>query len=80
MTQLQLKDYSSLIDVNEKFVPTPTIQISTEQVVDDLLKILLQEPGAPKNVQIPQDYASKRGLVRGLLNIRDPKPIEVNFG
>ena len=79
MSQLPLKKYFSLIYLYDEFVPTPTIQTKTEYVVDDLLKFLLQETDAPKDVQIPNDYVPKRNLLRGLLNIREPKPLNREF-
>jgi O-acetyl-ADP-ribose deacetylase (regulator of RNase III) len=79
MSHLPLEQYSSLIRLNDEFLPPPTIQTNTEQVVDDLLKMLLQEPNAPRDVQIPHDYTNKRNLLRGLLNIRGPKPLACEF-
>ncbi|MFF2449049.1 protein-ADP-ribose hydrolase [Neobacillus sp. NPDC058068] len=51
------------------------IQTDTERIVDDVIKMLLQEPDAPCDVTIPNDYDPKRKLLRALLNIRAPKPL-----
>ena len=79
MSQLQLKEYSSLIGLHEEFLPSPIIKSNIELIVDDLLEILLHEPGAPKGVEVPHEYVGKRNLLRGLLNIREPKPVDHQF-
>lgn len=79
MTQLQLKDYSSVIRLEEDFSPTLILDSNIEQIVDELLEILIQEPGAPKDLLIPNEYERKRNLLRGLLNIREPKAIHNQF-
>lgn len=75
MSQIQLEDYSSSIQLNEKFLPNKTLQNSTEHIVDDLINMLLQEPNAPAEVRLPDTYNEKRNLLRALLNIREPKPL-----
>jgi hypothetical protein len=79
MPQLRLKDYSSLIHLNEEFLRSSIIQTNTEQVVDDLINGLLQESDAPSNVEIPNAYNEKRKLLRALFNIRTPKPLDKGF-
>lgn len=76
MPQIPLKKYSSLVNLYDVFTPASTIQTNTEQIVDELLKKLLQEPNAPKDLQIPTNTISKRNLLRGLLNSRKPKPLD----
>ncbi|MGF9858580.1 protein-ADP-ribose hydrolase [Priestia endophytica] len=76
MTQLRLEKYFSLINLDEEFISPSTIKTSREQNVDELLNHLLQEPNAPKDVEIPSDYANKRSLLRGLLNIREPRALD----
>ncbi|OEH92614.1 Appr-1-p processing protein [Bacillus solimangrovi] len=60
-------------------MPSPSAKVDSEQVVDELITKLLQEPEAPKDVQIPADHFSKRQLLRGLLNIRQPKLLDEEF-
>jgi hypothetical protein len=48
-------------------------QSNYEKVVIELIEFLLQEPKAPKDVEIPFDYNEKRNLLRALLNIREPR-------
>ncbi|MEH7254143.1 protein-ADP-ribose hydrolase [Neobacillus niacini] len=76
MHPLPLKEYSSFIHLNEEFLPPPLTQSNMEEVVNYLLETLLQESGAPKDIEIPNDYIGKRNLVRALLNIREPKSID----
>lgn len=79
MRQLSLKEYSSLICLGEEFVKSPIVQGKVELVVDELLEILLQEPDAPKGVEIPSKSKEKRTLLRGLLTIREPKPLDAQI-
>lgn len=79
MPQLPLRDYSSLIRLNDEFVPSSIIQSNTKHVVDDLINELLQEHDAPSDVEIPNEYKEKRNLLRALLNIRAPKPLDNGF-
>ncbi|MBM7651224.1 protein-ADP-ribose hydrolase [Neobacillus cucumis] len=46
-----------------------------ENMIDDLITALLREPNVPGDVEIPSDYNAKRSLLRALLNIRAPKPL-----
>ncbi|WP_335871387.1 protein-ADP-ribose hydrolase [Bacillus sp. 2205SS5-2] len=79
MPLLPLKDYSSLINLNGNYIPHKIIHPISENLVDDLIDDLLREPDAPSNVEIPSDYNSKRNLIRALLNIRTPKPLNLQF-
>ena len=64
-----------LIRLNEKFVPQTVMQTDTKRIVDELIIMLLQEPDAPGDVEMTNDYNAKRNLLRALLNIRAPKPV-----
>ena len=44
-------------------------------MVENIIEVLIKEPSAPRDVEIPNDYQGKRNLVRALLNIREPKPL-----
>ncbi|WP_404900443.1 protein-ADP-ribose hydrolase [Priestia filamentosa] len=79
MTQLPLEKYFSLINLDKVFTSSPMIKTSKEQVVDELLHQLLQEPNDPKDVKIPPNYVNKRSLLRGLLNKREPKSLDSEF-
>jgi len=48
-----------------------------EKMVDYLLKELIEETN--EKINIPNDYKSKRTLLRGLMNIRLPGPISKEF-
>lgn len=72
MAQILLKDYSSHIKLKEEFKPSQTINNKNEVIVTDLIELLLNEPGAPKNIEIPHDYINKRNLLRALFNNRGP--------
>lgn len=79
MPQLLVSDYSSLIRLNEKFVPQTVMQTDTKRIVDELIIMLLQEPDAPGDVEMTNDYNAKRNLLKALLNIRAPKPLVERF-
>src|SRR6476646_5579812 len=79
MSPLSLKDYSSLIKLDEVFFPHKMMQSNNEKLIDDLIDVLLREPNAPGHVEIPNDYKAKRNFLRALLNIRAPKPLDDPF-
>lgn len=79
MAQIELKDYSSQIKLKEKFVPSQTINNNKEVLVTDLIGLLLNEPSAPKNIEIPHDYTSKRKLLRALFNNRGPILLNIDI-
>ena len=79
MPQLSLIKYSSMINLNEEYIPHKIIHTKTDILVDGLISELLGEPDAPSDVEIPGGYTDKRNLVRALLNIRTPKPLNHQF-
>ncbi|MEH7417363.1 protein-ADP-ribose hydrolase [Neobacillus drentensis] len=80
MHQLLLKDYASFIKLTEPFIPpSPTMKNHAENRINDLITFLLREPDTPGDVEIPNEYNLKRNLLRALLNIRAPKPLNDEF-
>jgi O-acetyl-ADP-ribose deacetylase (regulator of RNase III) len=79
MPQLSLKDYSSCISLKDDYVPSGLYLNRNEQIINDLIQTLLNEKHEPRNVDIPNDYLEKRRLLRGLMNVREPKPINREF-
>jgi O-acetyl-ADP-ribose deacetylase (regulator of RNase III) len=47
-----------------------------EKLVDDLLKYFINENEEYYNIDIPNTYLEKRNLLRGLINLRDPKVLD----
>lgn len=45
-----------------------------EKLVDELLKYLIDEDERLENLKIPSSYKEKRALLRGITNIRSPRP------
>ena len=45
-----------------------------EKLVDELLRYLIDEDERLKNLEIPSNYIEKRSLLRGIINIRSPRP------
>lgn len=46
-----------------------------EKLVDKLLEYLINEDERLENLDIPSNYIEKRNLLRGIINIRSPRPI-----
>lgn len=72
MPRLKLKDYASSIQLDSKYTPFNDYIENKEDVIDDLLDLLL-EGEDDRKIKIPQNYYEKRRLLRGLLNIREPR-------
>lgn len=49
--------------------------MSKEELINELIKYLLREDGTLQITEIPSDYCEKRRLLRALMNIRVPRPI-----
>ena len=78
---LSLSDYSDKIRFNEKYFPETGVISSEDEknrIIDSLLHTLTVEERLYDCSQIPNDYSSKRSLLRALLNIRPPSHID-NF-
>lgn len=78
MQQLPLKEYSSLIHLKNKYTLSMLLK-SKAELVYELLNILLKENNEVRNIEVPHDYTGKRNLLRGFLNVREPKPLNVEF-
>ncbi len=79
MPQLQLRDYASSIHLKEEVLTSPVLHNNVTSVVEGLIETLLQESDALKNVEIPDKLEEKHQLLRALLNIREPKPMDAQF-
>jgi len=79
MTQLKLMDYKATIQLEEKYVASPLYLSNKDEIVNELLETLLNEKNEQKNMVIPRIYDEKRSLLRGLLNIREPKSLDDGF-
>lgn len=78
MLQSPLKEYASLIHLNKRYSPS-SLFFNKEDYVNELLEDLLKENKDQGNIEIPDDYAGKRNILRGLLNVREPKPLPIDF-
>lgn len=45
-----------------------------EKLVDELLNYLIKEDKRLENIEIPSNYAEKMSFLRGIINIRSPRP------
>ena len=53
--------------------------MSNNEIVDNLLDYLIKEDKRYGSIYIPNDYQGKRNLLRGVLNMRLPKPVSENI-
>jgi hypothetical protein len=79
MEQLPIREYSSLIHLKNKYTPSSTFLNNKAEIVNELVEKLLKENDDVRNIEVPHDYTGKRNLLRGLLNVREPKPLDVEF-
>jgi O-acetyl-ADP-ribose deacetylase (regulator of RNase III) len=79
LQQLPIKEYSSVIHLKKKYTPSSTLLNNKAELVNELLDKLLKENDEVRNIEVPHDYNGKRNLLRGLLNVRDPRPLDVEF-
>lgn len=79
MSQLPLNEYSSSIQLNYKYIPSMLYLNDKEEIVNELIRAIVLENDDLKNVEIPRDDVGKRNVLRGLLNVREPKPLDDEF-
>lgn len=80
MGQLAIEEYGPAIHLNERIIPIdPLNPLERVRVTEGLIDTLLGEPEMPEGAEIPESYDEKRKLLRGLLNIRPPYPMEPDF-
>ncbi|MCY9691803.1 protein-ADP-ribose hydrolase [Paenibacillus alginolyticus] len=77
MTQLSLKEYASPIHLTDCYEPSLLYLNRKEEMVDELLETFLKEKEELREAKVPRDYAGKRDLLKGILTIREPKPLDV---
>ncbi|WP_342387383.1 protein-ADP-ribose hydrolase [Salinicoccus bachuensis] len=75
MANIGLQKYADAIKLNDPFEPKLAGTKNREALVDDVLVILRNEQAGTQDINIPDDYEAKRRLIRALLNIRQPKPL-----
>lgn len=76
MGQLNLDEYADNIKLYDPFVPKESDTRQKIGLTDDILFILRNEKAGTQDIEIPEDYNAKRRLVRALLNIRQPLPLD----
>ncbi|WP_052747350.1 protein-ADP-ribose hydrolase [Salinicoccus sediminis] len=76
MGQLNLDEYEDNIKLFDPFVPEESDITQKTGLTDDILFILRNEKAGTQDIEIPEDYKAKRRLVRALLNIRQPLPLD----
>ena len=76
MPQLKLKEYSSSIELESRYSQSLLYLEDYEELVNELLNSLLNGNDTLIGVEIPPEYTAKRNLLRGLLNVREAKPLD----
>lgn len=79
MVKIELQDYASAIDLQNKFSPSLSSVNDKVQLVDELLALFIQENEQARHIEFPTQYADKRRLLRGLLNVRGPLAIAAPY-
>ncbi|MCY6369262.1 protein-ADP-ribose hydrolase [Clostridium ganghwense] len=81
ISRLKLSEYCHQIQLNKKYQYENSGLILEErkEIVNYLLNVLITEDKSLFSKRIPNDYEIKRKLLRALLNIREPKPLESTF-
>lgn len=79
MGQLPLNEYSSLLRLNEAYIPANDFVNQKESDVNILVDALLNEKNELKNISIPNGYDKKRNLLRGLLTVREARALDAEF-
>lgn len=77
MIQLSLKAYASPIHLTDSYDPSMLYLNRKEELVDELLESFFKEKEELNEAKVPRDYAGKRNLLKGILTIREPKPVDV---
>ncbi|SFE23750.1 O-acetyl-ADP-ribose deacetylase (regulator of RNase III), contains Macro domain [Paenibacillus algorifonticola] len=77
--QITLMEYASLVHLTDRYMPAQNDFSRKEEMVNDLLESLLEEQKQVRKTAIPHDYMGKRNLLKGLLNVREPAPLAVDF-
>ncbi|MGR6342040.1 hypothetical protein ACU5CE_30245 [Priestia megaterium] len=79
---LGLECYSSQIQLDKGFEHKYLSHLMQEEksnIINDLLYELVNIEKMVGSEDIPANYVEKRNLLRALLNIRDPKPLPIEF-
>jgi O-acetyl-ADP-ribose deacetylase (regulator of RNase III) len=79
---LALDQYREQIKLDEPYEPAFSRISSDEEridIVDELLDVLINHEGLAEHDQLPDEYEQKRQLVRALLNVRPPNPLDTTF-
>ena len=79
MAQLKLLDYIFPIQLGNVYTASLLNLSNKEEIVDELLGELLKEKEEPRVIEIPSVYADKRNLLRGILNVREPRHLDQGF-
>jgi O-acetyl-ADP-ribose deacetylase (regulator of RNase III) len=79
---LALDRYRKQIKLDEPYEPVFGVISSDEErvnIIDSLLNVLVNQEGLVERDRIPDEYEQKRQLLRGLLNVRPPDPLDTAF-
>jgi len=79
---LSLDKYRKQIRLDEQYEPELNMISSDEErndIVDSLLDVLINQECLAEKTHIQDDYQQKRKMLRALLNVRPPSPMDVSF-
>ncbi len=76
MSLLQLKDYDLAIQLSEEYNAETYNRYDKDGIVELLLNYFLIETRDWKDAVIPDEYSEKRSMLKGILNMREPQPLD----
>jgi O-acetyl-ADP-ribose deacetylase (regulator of RNase III) len=79
VNQLTLDQYSSKINLFEKFTPAVDKMIHPMKTVDKLLDIIINENGELNKNELPEAYEDKRSYLDAYLTVRKPGELSHDF-
>ncbi|MEH7883657.1 protein-ADP-ribose hydrolase [Bacillus sp. JJ1609] len=76
---MELAEYSSLIQLENEYTSSLLSLNHIDEMINELIEILLKENDELRKVDIPRHYDGKRNLLKGLLTVREPNPLNLAF-
>jgi len=74
MPHITLENYASTIQLSEHYTPVLPSHVTKEEIITKLLQTLEKEHGQHIN-----NYSNKRQLLKGLLTVREARPLPKKF-
>ncbi|MFB9860926.1 protein-ADP-ribose hydrolase [Salinicoccus siamensis] len=76
MANINMDNYKKAIRLEEPFAPAMSDIDDKAVLAERVLLMLRNEKAGTQDIDIPEDYTAQRKLIRALLNIRQPLPLD----